>query len=100
MRYKANSTSPLRQAPIYSVLPCPSESANYLDNDLARTLRKPGESGGRHAMLAPESAARSYLSESWNGRGDRNFHLRAWGVRDSETTIAAWAREKLRKLLH
>ena len=36
MRYAANSTSPSRQASIYSVLRCRSESASYLDRNLAR----------------------------------------------------------------
>jgi aminoglycoside phosphotransferase (APT) family kinase protein len=41
-----------------------------------------------------------YDEDDRDGREGRNFDLRIWAARDSETAIAAWAREKLRKFLN
>jgi hypothetical protein len=41
----------------------------------------------------------TYDEENREGPWDSTFDLRTWVERDSETEIAAWAREKLRKLL-
>jgi hypothetical protein len=41
-----------------------------------------------------------YDEDDHGGREGRNFDLRTWVAKDSETATVAWAREKLRKLLN
>jgi len=62
---------------------------------------KPQFSDFRAADLAHFLASVLYTPDEADSEGphDKSFDLRTWADRDSETEIAAWAREKLRKLL-
>lgn len=62
---------------------------------------KPEPSDVRTADLAHFLASVLYTHDEENREGawDSTFDLWTWADRDSETEIAAWAREKLRKLL-
>jgi hypothetical protein len=62
---------------------------------------KPQFSDARAADLAHFLASVLYTPDEADREGphDKSFDLRAWADNDSETDIAAWAREKLRKLL-